>query len=134
MTLRRRDDHHLSIEGLAVERRYELDDLRLLPGLEEDRFDVPAVPVAGLLDRLEVDARADHATALSGDGHYSASIPVTELRRGGWLLLGQEVGSGGPVRLVVEDGRTLCWNVKQVVGLRFTDGAEPDSVPENPPH
>ena len=70
----------------------------------------------------------------SGDGHYRASIPLAELQRGGWLLLGQPRDAGGPVRLVVEEGRTLCWNVKHVVGLRFTEGPEPDSVPENPPH
>jgi DMSO/TMAO reductase YedYZ molybdopterin-dependent catalytic subunit len=83
---------------------------------------------------LDVSPDVDHVTVESGDGHYRASIPLHEMRRGGRLLLGLSKDRGGPVRLIVEDGRTLCWNVKRVVALRFTQGSEADSVPENPEH
>jgi DMSO/TMAO reductase YedYZ molybdopterin-dependent catalytic subunit len=80
--------------------------------------------VADLLDRATPAARADHATVISGDDDYRASIPLTELRRG-------QLDDG---RLTIPDGRTLCWNVKNVVRIEVTAGPEPDSVPENPPH
>ena len=80
-------------------------------------------PVAELLDAAEPLPGADHGTVHSADG-YRASIPVTELRRG---LLDHG-------RLTVPRGRTLCWNVKDVVRIELTEGPRPDSVPENPPH
>ena len=74
----------------------------------------------------------------AGDG-YRASIPSVELIGGGYLLVGSPdlpltPEEGGPVRLMVVDGSTLCWNVKHVTALRATVAAEPDSVPENPSH
>lgn len=80
-------------------------------------------PVADLLAAAAPRPEADHATVHSGDG-YRASIPVHELRRG-TLTEG---------RLTVPDGRTLCWNVKDVVRIELTSGKHADSVPENPPH
>jgi hypothetical protein len=79
--------------------------------------------VSDLLDAAGPLPGTDHATVHSGDG-YRASIPVDELRRG-------VLDSG---RLTVPGGRTLCWNVKDVVRIELTEGSQPDSVPENPPH
>ncbi len=85
----------------------------------------PALPVEAVLD-----TDLDWVTVESSDD-YRASIPTIDLVTGGLLLLD---GSGGPVRLLVADGSTLCWNVKHVAALRATDAKEADSVPENPPH
>lgn len=135
MTIRRRGDHRLQILGLArAESEIDPGDLGRAPGIDPGRFAAPALPAASLLGMLQIDPAADHVTVESGDGHYRASIPLEEVRRGGWLLLGQPEEQGGPLRLVVEQGRTLCWNVKGVAVLRFTAGPEPDSVPENPEH
>jgi hypothetical protein len=135
VTIRRRGDRRLEIHGLTrAPTEIDPGDLGRLPGVDPDRFEAPALPAASLLEILDIDPAADHVTVESGDGHYRASIPIDELRRGGWLLVGQAEDRGGPVRLIVEEGRTLCWNVKGVVALRFTIGPEPDSVPANPEH
>jgi hypothetical protein len=86
----------------------------------------PALPVAAVLS-----TDLPFVTVASTDGRYTASIPTSELVAGGLLLLEDP---GGPVRLVVAEGSTLCWNVKQVGSLRATPERVPDSVPENPPH
>ncbi len=98
-----------------------------------------AVAVASILEHLVIDPAATHCSVVSRDGSYSASIPLDELRDGGWLgyaLDGKALTSdlGGPLRLTVRQGTTLCWNVKDVGELRFTAGKEPDSVPEKPTH
>jgi hypothetical protein len=80
--------------------------------------------VAELLEAAQPLPDADHATVHSGDDAYRASIPIEDLRRG-MLTDG---------RLVIEDGRTMCWNVKDVVRIEVTTGSRPDSVPANPPH
>jgi DMSO/TMAO reductase YedYZ molybdopterin-dependent catalytic subunit len=135
VTIRRRGDEHLEITGTGGGPvRLSPGDLGRMPGVRDDRFPWPALPARALLDTLDPLPGADHLLVESGDGHYRASIPLAEVRRGGWLLVGVPEDRGGPVRLVVEEGRTLCWNVKHVVALRFTEGAVPDSVPENPPH
>ena len=67
---------------------------------------------------------ADHATIVSGADGYRASIPLDALARG-------ELDDG---RLTIPEGRTLCWNVKDVVRIEVTVGKQPDDVPENPPH
>jgi hypothetical protein len=89
---------------------------------------VPAAPrtaaVADLLDAARPAPEADHATVHAGDDAYRASIPLGELRRG-------RLTDG---RLMIPDGRTLCWNVKDVVRIEVTAGPRPDSVPEDPPH
>ena len=66
----------------------------------------------------------DHATVHAGGDAYRASIPLADLRRG-------ELVDG---RLTIPDGRTLCWNVKDVVRIEVTVGPRPDSVPPKPPH
>ena len=91
-----------------------------LPQVTADR----SGPIAGLLDAARPQAGTDHATVHSGDGLYTASIPLADLRRG--ILFDG--------RLVVPDGRTLCWNVKDVARIEVTTGHRPDSVPEDPPH
>lgn len=80
--------------------------------------------VGDLLAAARPLANADHATVISeGDG-YRASIPLDDLARGS-LVDG---------RLTIPGGRTLCWNVKDVVRIEVTVGPQPDDVPENPPH
>lgn len=90
-----------------------------------------AVGLGAVLDSRRPSPAASHVTVVNRDGDYSASIPLPEAARGK-LLVG--AGAGGPIRLNVPQGRTLCWNVKDVGTLRLTAGPEPDSVPENPPH
>ncbi len=92
-----------------------------------------------VVDLCRPDDTATHCTAISRGGTYRASIPLGDLASGGRLTFA--VGDdplpperGGPYRLIVAGGATLCWNVKDVAELRFTQGAEPDNVPENPPH
>jgi DMSO/TMAO reductase YedYZ molybdopterin-dependent catalytic subunit len=104
-----------------------------------DGFVGDAVAVAALVERAAPTGSATHCTVVSDDGHYRASVPIDDLRSKGWLifrLAGEPLprDRGGPLRLVVPEGRTLCWNVKAVVELVFTEGPEPDSVPADPPH
>jgi hypothetical protein len=77
-------------------------------------------PVAPLLDAAGPRGDADHATAHSGDGAFTASIPLTELRRA-------TIVDG---RLEVPDAPTRCWLVKDVVRLEVTVGKQRDSVEE----
>lgn len=78
---------------------------------------------AGPLATLLGDAHptGDHATVHSGDGLFSASIPLARLRHG----------------LITDDGRldlpnppTKCWLVKDVRHIEVTDGRQPDSLPD----
>ena len=134
----------LRITGLG-EGDFRWRDLVSLPGSVANAATVAAgavglaVPVASILDSVAIDDEVTHGTVISSDGHYTASIPVETLRTGGWLAIGLDGGPlprdrGGPLRLTVADGTTLCWNVKDVGSIRLTNGPEPDSVPENPPH
>jgi hypothetical protein len=98
-----------------------------------------AVPVASVVERFPIDPSATHCSVVSRDSSYSASIPVDELLSGGWLAYALDgkplpAEKGGPFRLTVRQGTTLCWNVKDVGELRFTAGKEPDSIPERPTH
>ena len=98
-----------------------------------------AVPVSEVVQLAKPSTSATHCTVVSADGAYSASIPIRELVEDGWLafrLNGDALPAenGGPLRLTVARGRTLCWNVKNVGELRFTVGTEPDSVPARPTH
>lgn len=92
------------------------------------------VPVASILDRFPVDPAATYCSVISTDASYSASIPIDDLRDGGWLAYSLPPDLGGPLRLTVTEGSTLCWNVKDVGELRFTADREPDSVPAKPTH
>ena len=121
------------------------DGLMALPEREPDAANVApgavglAVPMASVLREADIAPEATHATVTSEDGGYTASIPIETLRSGGWLAIALDdsplpSARGGPLRLTVAEGSTLCWNVKDVGSIRFTVGPEPDSVPENPPH
>jgi hypothetical protein len=96
-------------------------DVDRLPG-------APDVAFASVLDQAGLHRDATHATVISRDGGYTASIPLEALLAGGRLAIGEDL------RLTISGGRTLCWNVKDVGCVRVTDHPEPDSVPENPPH
>lgn len=136
----------LRVTGLAGRTgNIEWDEIAALPGAVADAAAVAAgaagtaVAMAPIVAFAAPAATATHCTVASRDGGYTASIPIATLRRGGWLAFALD-GSplpadlGGPLRLTVAEGATLCWNVKDVGELRFTAAKEPDSVPENPPH
>lgn len=98
-----------------------------------------AVRVASLLALAEPAPEATHCTVISAGGDYRASIPLEELAAGGWLAFERDgaplpAANGGPFRLTVARGSTLCWNVKDVARLELTTGPVADDVPENPPH
>ena len=75
-------------------------------------------PLSSLLNLVQPDEGADHATVSSADGQYRASIPLE------WLLKGRiEAG-----RLRIPAAPTKCWSVKDVVSIELTAGSRPDSV------
>jgi DMSO/TMAO reductase YedYZ molybdopterin-dependent catalytic subunit len=108
-------------------------------GAVADGFVGRAVPMRAVIDRARPDRRAAYVTVESDDGFYRASIPLRELAEKGWLAHALGEGplpreQGGPLRVVLPKGPTLCWNVKSVAELRFTAQPEPDGVPDDPPH
>jgi DMSO/TMAO reductase YedYZ molybdopterin-dependent catalytic subunit len=119
-------------------------DLAELPGVHDmgsiaDGKVGQGVRLSELLDAARPAPRATHVTAISADGRYRASIPIPDAEASGWIAFAVESealpsGHGGPFRLTVADGRTLCWNVKDLAELKVTVGPEPDDVPERPPH
>jgi DMSO/TMAO reductase YedYZ molybdopterin-dependent catalytic subunit len=135
---------NLRLTGLA-EATMSWADLDVLDGRVDDAGTVAeggvgtAVPVASILDEVRLDSGAAYCTVVSRDGSYRASIPIADLRSGGWLayaLGGVPLPEdhGGPLRLTVAQGSTQCWNVKDVGELRLTQEKEPDSVPGKPSH
>jgi hypothetical protein len=94
---------------------------------ELDQLASDGIVKAGEL--LPPDPIATHATFESVSGDYRASIPLELARAKGRIRLEEDT-----LRLRVEEGDTLCWNVKGLERIRYTVGKEPDSVPENPPH
>jgi DMSO/TMAO reductase YedYZ molybdopterin-dependent catalytic subunit len=134
----------LRITGLG-DAGFTWEELLALPGSVAEAATVAAgavglaVPVAAILDSVAIADAATHGTVVSSDGGYTASIPIDTLRSGGWLAIALDGRPlphdlGGPLRLTVADGTTLCWNVKDAGSIRLTDAPESDSVPENPPH
>ncbi|MDQ3781489.1 MAG: molybdopterin-dependent oxidoreductase [Actinomycetota bacterium] len=122
-------DPQLTVVGSGGERHWSRRQLASLAGGN-------SVPVSRLLD--EVGA-ATHASFETASSDYRASIPLDVVVADGVIVHGDEEGPldasrGGPFRLLVPDGKTLCWNVKNVARIRLTVGSEPDSVPANPPH
>ncbi len=120
-------------------------ELATLPGRVPDLAAIvsdtvgEAVPVAAVIDEAEPHDDARYCSVVSTDGSYTASIPLTDLSDGGWLAFRLSNAplpneKGGPMRLTVALGGTLCWNVKDVGELRFTATKEPDSVPARPDH
>ena len=98
-----------------------------------------AVPAAAVMAAAKPTSEAAFCTVVSTDGAYSASIPLADLVDGGWLAFRLDgaplpAEHGGPLRLTVALGKTLCWNVKDVGEMRFTSAKEPDSVPARPEH
>lgn len=119
----------LTVVGSGGERRWSQAQLAFLA-------DGNSVPVSRLLDDV---GPATHASFETASTDYRASIPIDVVVADGVIVHGDEdgpldVSRGGPFRLVVPDGKTLCWNVKHVARIRLTVGPEPDSVPANPPH
>lgn len=122
--------------------RLEITGLAARPGLwDEEALRALARPspagesvvgVGAVLEACRPQPEASHVTAVNSAGDYTASIPLAEASRGVLLVVGE--ADGGPIRLNIPQGRTMCWNVKDVGMLRLTAGPEPDSVPENPPH
>lgn len=93
-----------------------------------------AVPV-----RLLMSTDQPFIVASDEDGAYTACVPTVDMLHGGNLLVGTTEepltsAEGGPVRLIVVDGSTLCWNVKHVASLRAVPERVPDSTPANPSH
>lgn len=125
-------------------------DLEALPNIEDLSKTAAAksgraARVEDLLDAVEPLDAATHLTAISRDGSYRASIPLSDAVASGWVAFAATdarapgnaplpADQGGPFRLTVAEGRTLCWNVKDVAELKVTVGPEPDDVPERPPH
>jgi hypothetical protein len=66
-------------------------------------------------------------TVRAGADDYVASIPAESFTVGAELTVATR-------RLMVREGSTLCWNVKDVRRIEIGDERQPDSVPENPPH
>lgn len=66
-------------------------------------------------------------TVRAGADDYVASIPSDAFTSGAELTVSSR-------RLIVRDGSTLCWNVKDVRRIEIGDVRQPDSVPENPTH
>ncbi len=115
-----------------------LDGIEDITGLGENTVG-EAVPAGAVVALAKPTAEAAWCSVISADGEYSASIPISDLAGDGWLAFrlgdGELPGAaGGPVRLTVAQGKTLCWNVKNVGELRFTAEKEPDSLPARPTH
>jgi len=122
-------DSLLTVSGLiANPRQYDLASLAgLEPQAEDELFGM--VRLRRIIEASRPEAEADHVTAVSSDGSYSASIPLAEATRLGEVHTHDEKGKTS-LRLLVPGGATLCWNVKGLGLLRVTAGPEPDSLPE----
>jgi len=101
----RKGPHHQIAIGGAVHHPIELD-----------RVDGPIGPWLGQAGPRD---DADHGTVCSGDGLFTASIPLSVLR-------GASLADG---RLQIDDAPTRCWLVKDVVRIELTQGRVADSLP-----
>ena len=129
MNLHTDDPSHLVVSGLVeAPDRYSLEALSRLGENRDGATSV--IPVRRVIEEAVPAAHATHVTALSADGSYSASIPLGEAVSKGEIHLSEAAESNTPIRLVVSEGMTLCWNVKGLGRLRVTEGPEPDSLPE----
>lgn len=139
MSTHRQDEHRavLRITGL-VEKPGEWDS-EDLAGLSGQVTEVEGRGVSAGAVLEASGPRGGYVSVESEDGGYRASIPIEELSAKGVLVYGLGGGQlprgrGGPFRILVPGGRTLCWNVKGVGEMRVTSEPEPDSVPANPTH
>jgi DMSO/TMAO reductase YedYZ molybdopterin-dependent catalytic subunit len=125
--------------------RVTMAELSTMPSVVDDAATVAegasgrAVRIAEVIEAAAPTASATHCTVVGDAGAYRASIPLATLLTGGWLAFALDGKAlpgdrGGPFRLTVAAGDTLCWNVKRVEELKLTDGPEEDDVPANPPH
>lgn len=103
--VRRDEPHTLVIDGLVSRR------------VEREAREGPLEP---LLEEAGPEDAADHGTVMSGDGHFTASIPLAFLAR-------SRLENG---RLWVPDAPTHCWDVKDVIRIELTAGRQPDTVPD----
>lgn len=78
-------------------------------------------PVASAIDAAGPTPDADHGSVHSGDGLFTASIPLDVLREA-------SIDDGG--RLQIDDPPTRCWLVKDVRRIELTVGRQPDSLPD----
>ncbi len=132
------DEAELSITN-STEETWTWSSLVALPELVDDASAITGRQGAAVAVRAILRTDRPWVTVRSRDGEYTASIPTATLLDGGWLLVGSRTerlaaDDGGPFRLVVADGDTLCWNVKDVGSMVPTVDREPDSIPDNPPH
>lgn len=127
-------------ERPGSERSISLTTLTRHPGALRDGSAIhgghtgAAIPV-----RLIMSTEQPYILATDSTGSYVACIPTIDLLHGGHLLVATDEEPraperGGPIRLVVVDGATLCWNVKDVASLRAIPDRVPDSIPQDRPH
>ena len=95
-------------------------------------LDTDSLPVAAKDGILHLGAalavpNGRWVTVRAGGDDYVASIPAAEFTAGAELTVESR-------RLIVREGSTLCWNVKDVRRIEVGDERQPDSVPENPTH
>jgi len=127
----------LRVTGLVdTPRRWDLEAISGLSGQVAEAGG-RGVSAGSLLEAS--GPRGGFVSVESEDGAYRASIPIKELSSKGVVVYGLGDGQlprerGGPFRMLVPGGHTLCWNVKGVGEMRVTAEQEPDSVPANPTH
>jgi hypothetical protein len=140
----------LRIRGsVPLELELGFADLAALPGQipELDRV-VPgrkghAVRFVSILEHVGPLETVTHVTLRSGDGGFSASVPLSAL---GEAVVAYREGDGplakergGPVRFFLPEGAACataevdrCANVKDLAEIRFEVGRGEDTRPTNP--
>ncbi len=99
-----------------------------------------AVPLAAILAQAGCRPQATHITLISGDGCFSASVPLAAVNKGLVVYrLGAEAlpaKHGGPLRFLIPNveqcavgGVDACANVKFLAEIRLTRGAGKDTRP-----
>lgn len=92
-----------------------------------------AVHLGDLLGRHAPAPGSTHVTLESGDGHWSASLPVEEVAEG-WLVFALDGAplpreQGGPFRLFLPGQGDACANVKDLARITFGPGPGRDTRP-----
>ncbi len=122
--------------------------LLTLPQIDDVGREVPgrqgaAVRLRELLQRANPKPGATHAMLTSGDGSFSASVPLHDVQD---ALLVYRLGDqplpetlGGPVRFLIPDpgpchsgGADVCANVKHLARIELTVGERPDARADKP--
>ncbi len=98
-----------------------------------ERFRGEGIRIAGLLEIVRPKPDATHAT-FYGAGGFAASVTLPEAENG---ILIYKSGSeyltekeGGPVRLVIPAGTSLCNNAKSLHRIEITVGKGVDVAPK----